>query len=51
VCPVHKDKAEIKCMGTVGGKTPTESKLYSSSLTLGILRKKIMLMFVCFAQS
>jgi hypothetical protein len=38
-------------MGFVGGKTPTEPKLYSSSLTLGILSKKIMLMFVYFAQS
>jgi hypothetical protein len=24
VCPAHRDKAEIKCMGSVGGKTPTE---------------------------
>ena len=23
VCPSHKDKVEIKCMGSVGGKTPT----------------------------
>jgi hypothetical protein len=37
-------------MGSIGGKTPTEPKLYSSSLTLGILSKKIMLIFVCFAQ-
>jgi hypothetical protein len=29
VCPAHKDKAEIKCMGSVGGKTPTEPKVYS----------------------
>ena len=28
VCPAHKDKVEINCMGSVGGKTPTESKLY-----------------------
>ena len=28
VCPPHKDKVEIKCMGSVGGKTPTEPKLY-----------------------
>jgi hypothetical protein len=26
VCPC-KDKAEIKCMGSAGGKTPTELKL------------------------
>ena len=29
VCPAHKDKVEIKCMGSVGGKTPTEPKFYS----------------------
>ena len=23
VCPAHKDKVEIKCMGSVGGETPT----------------------------
>ena len=28
VCSAHKDKVEIKCMGSVGGKTPTEPKLY-----------------------
>ena len=28
VCPAHKDKVEIKCMGSVGGKTPIEPKLY-----------------------
>ena len=27
VCPAHKEKVEIKCMGSVGGKTPTEPKL------------------------
>jgi hypothetical protein len=43
----HRDKAEIKCMGSVGGKTPTEPKVYSY-LTLGIL-SKIKLMFMCFA--
>jgi len=24
VCLAHRDKAEIRCMGSVGGKTPTE---------------------------
>jgi len=28
MCPAHRDKAEIKCMGPVGGKTPTEPKVY-----------------------
>ena len=28
VCPAHKDKVEIKCIGSAGGKTPTEPKLY-----------------------
>ena len=32
VCSAHKDKVEIKCMGSVGGKTPTEPKLFFSSL-------------------
>jgi hypothetical protein len=27
VCSAHKDKVEIKCMGSVGGKTPAELKL------------------------
>ena len=35
VCPAHKDKVEIKCMGSVGGKTPIEPKLY---LFFSILR-------------
>jgi hypothetical protein len=47
VGPAHRDKAEIKCMGSVGGKTPTEPKVYSF-LTLGTL-SKIKLMFMCFA--
>ena len=29
MCPGHKDKVEIKCMSSIGGKTPTEPKLYS----------------------
>ena len=28
VCSAHEDKVEIKCMGSIGGKTPTELKLY-----------------------
>ena len=28
-CPAHKDKVEIKCMGSVGGKTPIKPKFYS----------------------
>ena len=35
MCSAHKDKVEIKCMGSIGGKTPTEPKLIYSSLTLG----------------
>jgi hypothetical protein len=31
VCSVHKDKVEIKCMGSVGGKTPTKLEIYLSS--------------------
>jgi hypothetical protein len=26
---VHKDKVEIKCMGSFGEKTPTEPEIYS----------------------
>jgi hypothetical protein len=29
VCPAHKDKANIKCMGSVGGKAPTKPKVCS----------------------
>ena len=29
VCPAHQDKVEIKCMCSVGGKTPTKPKIYS----------------------
>ena len=28
VCSAHKDNVEIKSMGSIGGKTPTEPKLY-----------------------
>ena len=28
VCPTHKDKVEIKCVGSVGEKTLIEAKLY-----------------------
>ena len=35
VCSAHKDRVEIKCIGSVGEKTPTEPKLIYSSLTLG----------------
>jgi hypothetical protein len=49
VCPAHGDQAEIKCMGSVGGKTPTEPKVYSS-LALGIL-STTKLMSIYFIQS
>ena len=35
VCYAHKDRVEIKCMGSVRGKTPIKPKLIYSSLTLG----------------
>jgi len=28
---LHKDKVEIKCMGSIGGKTPTKLEIYLSS--------------------
>ena len=37
VCSAHKDKIEIKCLGSVGEKTPTQPKLYLFFLALGIL--------------
>jgi len=39
--PACKTKAEIKCMGSAGGKTPTEPNLfiYFFSLSLGTLNK------------
>ena len=37
MCSAHKDKVEIKCMGSVGGKTPTEPNFIYSSLALGSL--------------
>jgi hypothetical protein len=35
VCPACKDKVEIKCMGSVGEKTPTKLKFYLSFSNLG----------------
>ena len=36
VCSAHKDRVEIKCMGSVGRKTPIEPNLYLFfSLALG----------------
>jgi hypothetical protein len=45
VCPACKTKVGIKCMGSIGGKTPTEPNLFIySSLTLDTLNKiKLML--------
>jgi hypothetical protein len=35
VCPACKDKIEIKYMGSVGGKTPIEPKVYLLFSNLG----------------
>jgi hypothetical protein len=35
VCSAYIDKVEIKCIGSVGGKTPTEPKLCSFFSNLG----------------
>ena len=44
VYPAYKDKVEIKCMGSVGGKTPTEPILYSFlSILEHIIQDKLML--------
>ena len=38
MCPAHKDKVEIKCLGSIGVKTPTKPKVYLFfSLALGTL--------------
>jgi hypothetical protein len=39
VCSAHKDKAEIKCMSSVGGKTPQNRNLIHTSRALGTLNK------------
>ena len=36
MCSAHKDKVEIKCMGSIGGKTPTEPKLYLFIFSLAL---------------
>ena len=37
--PAHRDKAEIKCMGPVGGKHQQNQKYIYSSLSLSIVSK------------
>jgi len=37
--PAHRDKAEIKCMGPVGGKHQQNQKSIYSSLILSIVSK------------
>ena len=37
VCSAHKDRVEIKCMGSVGGKTQQNQNFIYSSLALGTL--------------
>ena len=37
VCSAHKDKVEIKCMGSVGGKHQQNQNFIYSSLALGTL--------------
>ena len=37
--PAHRDKAEIKCMGSVGGKHQQNQKCICSSLTSSIVSK------------
>ena len=40
MCPAHTDKAEIKCMSSAGGKTPTDPKSFVHySLPLGTLNE------------
>ena len=39
MCPAHRDKAEIKCMGPVGGKHQQNQEYIYSSLSLSIMSK------------
>jgi hypothetical protein len=48
VCPTHKDKIEIKCMGSVDGKTPTKLKLYLFFSSLGTLNKMKLMLYALF---
>ena len=43
MCPAHRDKAEIKCMGPVDGKHQQNQKYISSSLSLSIGSKTKMM--------
>ena len=44
MCSAHRDKVEIKCMGSIGGKTPIEPNFIYFSLALGTLNMiKLML--------
>jgi len=49
VCPACKDKVEIKCMGSAGGKTPIEPKLYLLFSNLGHMEQD-KFDVVCFIQ-
>ena len=55
MCPAHRDEAEIKCMGLVGGKHQQNQKYIYSSLSLSIGSKtKLMgdkFMSVAFVRS
>jgi hypothetical protein len=48
VCPAQKDKVEIKCMGSIGGKTPVEPKFIYPSLSIGTLNKMKLMLCVSF---
>ena len=37
--PAHRDKAEIKCKGPIGGKHQQNQKCFCSALTLSIVSK------------
>ena len=50
VCSAHEDKVEIKCMGSVGGKTPTEPKLYLFFSNLRHIEQDDKVDAMCFVQ-
>ena len=49
MCPAHTNKVEIKCMGSVGGKTPTELKFYLFFSSLGTLNKINLMLCALFS--
>ena len=48
MCPAHKDKVEIKCMGSIGGKHQQNQNFIYSFLTLATLNMIRLMLFAFF---